>query len=129
MEFETPEEALAAINTWVLRLGAALRCCPALRSGCVLARLCPPPLPNVLHGGCGWAAACKQRAACRARPPRPAARCRSLNGLELGGRTILVREDREDRDVKQASESDAELDWESTRAWQLVLHWECKHLQ
>lgn len=25
----------------------------------------------------------------------------TLNGVELGGRTILVREDREDRDVKQ----------------------------
>ena len=27
----------------------------------------------------------------------------TLNGVEMGGRTILVREDREDRDVKQVS--------------------------
>lgn len=32
----------------------------------------------------------------------------TLNGVELGGRTILVREDREDRDVKQVRLASAE---------------------
>jgi RNA recognition motif-containing protein len=34
-------------------------------------------------------------------PEEALAAINSLNGTELGGRTILVREDREDRDVKQ----------------------------
>lgn len=34
-------------------------------------------------------------------PEEALAAINTLNGVELGGRTILVREDREDRDVKQ----------------------------
>lgn len=37
-------------------------------------------------------------------PEEAVAAINALNGTELGGRTILVREDREDRDVKQYNE-------------------------
>ncbi|KAL6774212.1 GBP1 [Auxenochlorella protothecoides x Auxenochlorella symbiontica] len=36
-----------------------------------------------------------------AQPEEAVAAISTLNGTDLGGRTILVREDREDRDVKQ----------------------------
>lgn len=45
----------------------------------------------------------------------------TLNGVELGGRTILVREDREDRDVKQVGGAAAARWWPAARWWRTCL--------
>lgn len=74
-----------------LRRSAAHACCISL----TVSPLLPTPSACLAGRSKGWGIVEFET------PEEALTAINTLNGVEMGGRTILVREDREDRDVKQ----------------------------